>query len=184
MCFLNFVKIVALSAIPLWVIGCTSTTSGEKTSSENASSEIVTAAVETTPVLDHPIQAVINNDNVQSTSEQIEKIFNKSTYHFDFDSSQLSADDCKALDVQAVYLNAAGNRGKKIIIQGHTDERGTRTYNLALGERRANSVKNYLVAKGVSSRIEVISFGFEKPLDHTHNEEAWAKNRRAHIIIN
>lgn len=74
---------------------------------------------------------------------------------------------------------------KNIVIQGHTDERGTRTYNLALGERRANAIRDYLIAKGVvAKRIEVISFGFERPLDPEHNETAWDLNRRAVIVVN
>ena len=68
-------------------------------------------------------------------------------------------------------------------LQGHADERGTREYNLALGDRRANSVKNYLVALGVSSgRLRTISYGKERPLDPGHNETAWAKNRNAHAV--
>jgi len=72
----------------------------------------------------------------------------------------------------------------KIQIEGHCDERGTVEYNLALGERRANSTRTYLVSIGVSpERISTISYGKERPLDPAHNEEAWAKNRRAHTII-
>jgi peptidoglycan-associated lipoprotein len=72
----------------------------------------------------------------------------------------------------------------KIQIEGHCDERGTVEYNLALGERRANSTKRYLVSLGITSdRISTISFGKERPLDPGHNEEAWAKNRRAHIVV-
>jgi peptidoglycan-associated lipoprotein len=72
----------------------------------------------------------------------------------------------------------------KVQIEGHCDERGTIEYNLALGERRATSTKNYLVSLGISSdRISTITFGKEKPLDPGHHEEAWAKNRRAHTVI-
>jgi peptidoglycan-associated lipoprotein len=72
----------------------------------------------------------------------------------------------------------------KIQIEGHCDERGTIEYNLALGERRANSTKRYLISLGIGDkRISTISYGEEKPLDPGHNEEAWAKNRRAHIIV-
>ena len=71
----------------------------------------------------------------------------------------------------------------KVRLEGNTDERGTREYNLALGERRANAVKAYLVAQGVSpSQIEVVSYGEEKPVDPGHNEAAWAKNRRVQIV--
>jgi peptidoglycan-associated lipoprotein len=72
----------------------------------------------------------------------------------------------------------------KIQIEGHCDERGTVEYNLALGERRANSTKKYLTSLGISpDRISTISYGKERPADPGHNEEAWAKNRRAHTII-
>ncbi len=72
----------------------------------------------------------------------------------------------------------------KIQIEGHCDERGTAEYNLALGERRANSAKKYLVSLGIpADRLSTISYGKEMPLDPGHNEEAWAKNRRAHFII-
>ena len=72
----------------------------------------------------------------------------------------------------------------KIQIEGHCDERGTAEYNLALGERRSNSAKKYLISLGVpEGRISTISYGKEKPLDPGHNEEAWAKNRRDHFII-
>ena len=70
-------------------------------------------------------------------------------------------------------------------IEGHTDERGTREYNLALGERRANAAKNYLVALGIDpSRILTISYGEERPVDPGNNEAAWAQNRRAVTVVN
>ena len=72
----------------------------------------------------------------------------------------------------------------KIQIEGHCDERGTVEYNLALGERRANSAKRYLTSLGIpENRISTISYGKERPLDPGHNEEAWTKNRRAHFVI-
>jgi peptidoglycan-associated lipoprotein len=72
----------------------------------------------------------------------------------------------------------------KIQVEGYCDERGTAEYNLALGERRANNTKKYLVSLGIgSNRISTISYGEEMPLDPGHNEEAWAKNRRAHIVV-
>jgi peptidoglycan-associated lipoprotein len=72
-----------------------------------------------------------------------------------------------------------------VTIEGHCDERGTDEYNIALGERRANSAKRYLVNLGVdSSRLETVSYGEEKPVDSGHNEAAWKKNRRAHFVIN
>jgi len=102
--------------------------------------------------------------------------------HFDFDKYNIRPGDASILNENAALLKKYPN--VKIQIEGHCDERGTVEYNLALGERRANSTKNYLVSHGISpSRISTISYGKEKPLDPGHNEEAWAKNRRAHIII-
>jgi peptidoglycan-associated lipoprotein len=73
---------------------------------------------------------------------------------------------------------------KMITIEGHCDERGTKAYNLALGEKRANAAKDYLVAMGVNaSRISTVSYGKERPFDSGHSEAAWAKNRRAHFVV-
>lgn len=184
--FANFVKATALSATALWLAGCAST-GGQSTSDVESNTDFATeeVVIETFPAYSPAVQAVIDSGEIQASPEEIEQLLAHKTYHFAFDSSKLKESDYKALDVQAIYLNSPEGRGKKITIQGNTDERGTRTYNLALGERRANAVKNYLVSKGVSpSRIEVVSFGFEKPLDPAHNAAAWAMNRRAHIVIN
>ena len=102
--------------------------------------------------------------------------------HFDFDRYDIRPADAAILKEDAALLNKFTN--VKIQIEGHCDERGTVEYNLALGERRATSAKNYLVSLGVSSvRISTISYGEEKPLDPGHNEEAWTKNRRAHTLV-
>jgi peptidoglycan-associated lipoprotein len=102
--------------------------------------------------------------------------------HFDFDKYDIRPGDAGILGGNADVLKK--NPHVRIQIEGHCDERGTVEYNLALGERRANSTKNFLVSLGISSdRISSISYGKEKPLDPGHNDEAWAKNRRAHTII-
>ena len=77
----------------------------------------------------------------------------------------------------------SSDRYLRVRVEGHADERGTREYNLALGERRANAVRAYLVAQGASrSQIEVISYGEEKPVNNSHNESGWAQNRRVEIV--
>jgi len=102
--------------------------------------------------------------------------------YFDFDRFDIRQGDAEILKGNAALLVKFPN--VKIQIEGHCDERGTVEYNLALGERRANSTKNYLISLGISgNRITIISFGKERPFDPGHNEEAWAKNRRAHSII-
>ena len=96
---------------------------------------------------------------------------------FAFDKSDLSADARRTLERQAAWLRQWSNQ--RLTVEGHCDERGTREYNLALGERRANAVKDYLVAQGVSaSRLSTISYGKERPVVLGSNEAAWAQNRR------
>ena len=102
--------------------------------------------------------------------------------HFDFDKYDIRPGDAALLKENAALLNKYPN--VKVQMEGHCDERGTVEYNLALGERRANQAKSYLVSLGISpARISTISYGKEKPLDPGHNEAAWAKNRRAHTVV-
>jgi len=96
---------------------------------------------------------------------------------FDTDKSDLMPAARTTIEAWANYLKA--NASQTMTVQGHCDERGTREYNLALGDRRATAVKNYLVALGVApNRIQTISYGKERPDDPGHSEAAWAKNRR------
>jgi peptidoglycan-associated lipoprotein len=102
--------------------------------------------------------------------------------HFDFDKYDVRREDEDILKENAAWLK--NNPKMKIQIEGHCDERGTIEYNLALGERRASNTKKYLVFLGIPpDRISTISYGEERPLDKSHDEEAWAKNRRAHIVV-
>ncbi len=97
---------------------------------------------------------------------------------FDLDKFSLGADARSTLEKQAAWLKT--HSGLTITVEGHADERGTREYNLALGARRANSAKDYLIALGVSpSRVKMISYGKERPVALGSNEEAWSQNRRA-----
>lgn len=101
---------------------------------------------------------------------------------FGFDSSTLSPDARAILDRQATWMAKYGN--VKVTVEGHCDERGTREYNLALGERRATAVRNYLVAKGVAAdRVSTISYGKERPEVLGSTEEAWARNRRGVTVV-
>ena len=102
--------------------------------------------------------------------------------HFDFDKYDVRRVDEEILKENAAWLK--NNPKMKIQIEGHCDERGTVEYNLALGERRASNTKKYLVFLGIPpDRISTISYGEERPLDKGHHEEAWDKNRRAHIVV-
>ncbi len=97
--------------------------------------------------------------------------------YFDYDSSVVKSDTEEVIRSFGQWMLA--NPSSKLVVEGHADERGTREYNLALGARRANATKRYLVAMGIApSRIRTISYGKERPDDPRSNEEAWAKNRR------
>ncbi|MCL6416327.1 peptidoglycan-associated lipoprotein Pal [Aestuariirhabdus sp. Z084] len=116
-----------------------------------------------------------------SLSMDEKTLVDQKVFLFPFDSSTLSPSDYDSLDVHAKVLS--GNSSQRITIEGHTDERGTREYNLALGERRAKAVKRYLVMKGVApGQIETVSYGKERPVVEGHSESSWKENRRAVII--
>ncbi|MEQ8166231.1 MAG: peptidoglycan-associated lipoprotein Pal [Alphaproteobacteria bacterium] len=101
---------------------------------------------------------------------------------FDFDRYNIDGEAEDTLKAQAAWLES--NPSVTVTVEGHADERGTREYNLALGERRANAVKNYLVALGIDDgRITTISYGKERPAVEGSNEAAWAKNRRAVTVV-
>ncbi len=103
--------------------------------------------------------------------------------HFVFDSSVLSDQAQQILNRKSNYLRT--NPGVTVTVEGHCDERGTDAYNTALGERRAESVKNFLVNLGISAnRLNTISYGEERPIAMGQNEASWAKNRRAQFVIN
>ncbi|HVN95900.1 MAG TPA: peptidoglycan-associated lipoprotein Pal [Syntrophorhabdaceae bacterium] len=101
--------------------------------------------------------------------------------NFDFDKSNIRPMDADILKGDVGWFNA--NAGKKVRIEGNCDERGTVEYNLALGQRRADSTKDFLSNLGVDAKLlTTISYGKEKPLCQEHNEDCWAKNRRAHFV--
>ena len=106
----------------------------------------------------------------------------RDTIYFDTDMFNIDAEDQAALREQAGYLSQYPN--VRATIEGHADERGTREYNLALGERRANAAKNYLISLGVApDRLSVVSYGKERPVALGSNEQSWARNRRAVTVV-
>ena len=115
--------------------------------------------------------------------QEAKDMFLNEDIHFEFDSSVLTPEAQLILKKKAEWLQ--NNPEATSTIEGHCDERGTGEYNLALGDRRATSAKNFLVDLGISaSRLTTISYGEERPIDPGQNEEAWAKNRRCHLTIN
>ena len=105
----------------------------------------------------------------------------KRTVYFEFDSSEIKPADREVIMAHAQYL--ASHPQTKVVLEGHADERGSREYNIALGERRAKAVSQFMLLQGASqSQIDVISFGEERPIALGHDESAWSLNRRVEII--
>ena len=120
---------------------------------------------------------------VPGTQAHFETAVNgQNTIYFDTDRYNIDSVDAAALQVQAQYLAQYPNL--TITVEGHADERGTREYNLALGERRANAAKNYLQSVGVAAnRVQTVSYGKERPVALGSDEGAWARNRRAVSVV-
>jgi peptidoglycan-associated lipoprotein len=133
------------------------------------------------PVVAAP--APIVEDRVSSASlDEINRNSPLKPVFFDYDRSDVSAEAQKALDANADVLKH--NPGWIVTIEGHCDERGTAEYNLALGERRANAARAYLVSLGIpADHLRTVSYGKEFPFDPGHDEAAWARNRRAHFVV-
>jgi peptidoglycan-associated lipoprotein len=143
-----------------------------------------------TPAPEPPIKEVPPPDfpkepPVEKT-DQTADVINQSgvlkTVHFGYDQFDIREEDRPILQANAAWLKS--NAKWKVRIEGNCDERGTTKYNLALGERRANAVREYLVSLGVPApRIRIVSYGEEHPLDPGHNETAWAANRRGEFYV-
>ncbi len=118
---------------------------------------------------------------VPNSAANLSAIPQNRVIYFDFDVSDVRQDQRQILEANATYL--AKNQQLKVRLEGHADERGSREYNLALGERRAQSVKRYLNMMGVQeNQINTLSYGEEKPVNEGHGESAWKLNRRVEII--
>ena len=138
------------------------------------------APVDDTPVVTEPVVEEPDDSGAIDSQDMGDPVL--SDVFYAFDKHNLSSESKGTLEANASQMSSASNA--YIIIEGHCDERGTKSYNLALGEKRANAARDYLVSLGVaSSRITVVSYGKERPFDSGHDDRAWAKNRRAHFVI-
>jgi len=114
--------------------------------------------------------------------EEARMAFVNEDVYFNFDDATLTSDARMILKQKVSWLRE--NPGASGLIEGHCDERGTSEYNIALGQRRAQSIKTFMINAGISTlRLSTVSYGEERPVDFANNETAWAKNRRAHFII-
>ena len=153
------------------------------TSSADATASSASSTASASSSSSSSTSAASDADNSALEAARAEMVSIGATVLFGYDSSQLSADAMATLDAQAALLNAKPSF--RVKVEGHADERGTREYNLALGERRASAARDYLVAKGVDgSRIRIVSYGKERPAAVGSNEQAWAKNRRSVTVLN
>lgn len=131
-------------------------------------------------------QPPVSSSQLPTDIEELNRVAQSRGYiqdaFFDYNESTLSSEAQAALSASADWLKGHGQYN--LLVEGHCDERGTEQYNLALGDRRANTVKEYLTTLGVDgSRIRTVSYGEERPFDNGHDDAAWAKNRRAHLVL-
>jgi len=171
-----FQRLLAICAVAFLFTACETASNVAVDSASGSSSSSATAA-----------GAGSSSSNSSATATQMseaEKLAQVGdTVFFGFDSSELAVEAQATLDRQAAFLNV--NPTMVVIIGGHADERGTREYNLALGDRRAVAVRDYLLAKGLNAaRVRTVSYGKERPAVSGSNEESWAKNRRAATVLN
>lgn len=147
-----------------------------ETASEESATKSASGASTSASTMAKPAPAV-QETGIKAGSQQDLVVNVGDRVFFDFDRYNVRPDQQPVLDKQIAWLKA--NPSVTIAVEGHCDERGTREYNLALGERRANSVKDYLVAAGVNpERVKTISYGKERPVALGSTEEAWSQNRR------
>ena len=157
----------------LLVAGCSSTATNEEPAEPQEPVEETSAPVE-------PVEEVQEQSDFNAQGLPVDQYGNPldRTFYFGYDQSVLNPADLAALEVHAQILRR--NPSKNVVIEGHCDERGTREYNLALGERRADSVRSFLLSAGVSAgQMETVSYGEEQPQDPGHTEGSWSRNRRA-----
>jgi len=157
----TFKTVFALIAVLGLLSGCSSS---KKKATPPPASEATSTA---------PVSTGANLDALKAAADAAGNVF-----YFEFDSFVLTEQTRAALLAHAEYLKAAP---RSLRLEGHADERGSREYNMALGEKRANAVKDFLASQGVTSAVEVVSFGEEQPAEKGHTEASWSKNRRVEL---
>jgi peptidoglycan-associated lipoprotein len=173
--YASVVSIILFTLSLLWCSSCTKQVAPDEEEGSAGGSGMAGA------------QEGLTEEELEEARRRVEELKGKkgvklSNIYFAYDDFSLSSQAKKTLVENAAWI--ISNSQTKIAIEGHCDERGTEEYNIALGERRAKSVKRYLINLGVKSgQVSTISYGEEMPADQGHNEEAWAKNRRGAFVI-
>lgn len=184
---MTLATVPAVFFLLLMLAGCGTTGEVEDQASAetSASASTETSDSASTSAADNQMASAQPMDS-QSTQqmdpfEDPNSLLSKRVVYFDFDSSAIRDDALPIIQAHADYL--ANNSQVSFTLEGHADERGTREYNLALGERRADAVRRLLIANGVSpSQVRVVSYGEERPAVLGHDESAWSLNRRAELV--
>lgn len=178
--FIKRATILILPAVVLW--GCESTPEQPMSDTGSAVTTTDTAGA-TSSAMDQDSGSTakpMTSSTMNSLDDPNSLLSNRVVY-FDFDRNDVKDEFRNVINAHAEYL--ANNPGAKVTIEGHADERGTREYNIGLGDRRANAVRQLMVLQGASSsQADSISYGEERPADLGHNESSWSKNRRAEIV--
>ncbi|CAN8139238.1 peptidoglycan-associated lipoprotein Pal [Thiomicrorhabdus sp. 6S2-11] len=177
----NFAKLFAVTALGMTLVGCSSTPEVDdsyKYEEKKQSAGETSQGSANLSMTNNASDLDANKAPAEMTNEQLKAMLRGKVVYFDYDRSDVRAEYYQTIKLNAKYLN--NNPSAQVTIAGHCDERGSREYNLALGERRALSVKNALMVEGISAdRINVVSFGEDMPVVDGHTESAWSKNRRA-----
>jgi peptidoglycan-associated lipoprotein len=174
--------VLVLSVAALVAVGCAKKQTVKSEGAQGTASAPAPGADNGAFVKETPVAPATQPEAAPGVAATEEKLSRFDDVRFDFDKSVVREDGRKTCQVVADYLKK--HPEAKLQIEGHCDERGTAEYNMALGERRATAVMTYLGSLGVSKAdLSTVSFGKEKPLDSGHDEEAWAKNRRAHFVL-
>jgi len=183
----RFVVVLSLAIVTFgFAAGCTSKKKPVTTNpagQQSAVEDTHKSEVEVTPKTEYtpPKAETVKTDTLPSDLGEITARYLKDVF-FEFDKYDLSEESRTTLSTDADFFKK--HPSVRFTLEGHCDERGTREYNLSLGEKRANAAKDYLVALGISEdRIRAISYGKERPFDPGHEESAWAKNRRGHFVV-
>ncbi len=169
-------RFLSVLAAVLLLAACETAPKESGSASSEGGAAAATAPITATPDKPSGMEKEVRDPQRELVLEVGDRVF------FDFDKYNLKPKARETVELQAAWLKK--NPGLTVTIEGHADERGTREYNLALGERRANAVKDYLLVLGIDpNRVSTISFGKERPQVAGSNETAWAQNRRAVMVV-
>ncbi len=181
------IKLLASALLVFFLAACSTTPKDTADSSgsgsTSTSSDVSSGSSDESSSSESASSASISSASIEPGSQEDLIVNVGDRVFFNYDSSELDSDAQELLQDQVAWLKQYSN--VSVIIEGHCDERGTREYNLALGEKRAQSVKNYLINLGISAdRVSTISYGKERPSVVGSNDGAWAQNRRSVTIVN